>query len=406
MLIAPPQNVERHGRPALSAAVQVEGDSGLPATLDYWVRHGSLVPDAQRADAFVVALLPLAMRLGEPVVVQGPVSTALAYGLRSVQHALATWWPALFRRVEVRYEQLDADPAPGPRPPGVGCCFSGGVDSWYTVLSHLAGSEPLAPYRISHALITHSFSQLDDTQPDDDRAERLHAVYAPLLAARGVELMLVESNLRRFRDRILRDGGRMKSYASSLLSWAHALGRHFGRFHLAGHSTWAYRDMTTFGSHLALDHHFGSDRLQVLHFGAGATRSERIEYIAGAPDALRSLRVCLAQSGLTAEPGQIMNCGRCKKCMRTLMVLDMLGQREACTTFPADVDLRAMQRASVLAADYESFLIDNLALARRTGRSDWEKPLAKALRMRLRRAARRERRVIRAEAAASPPATQ
>ena len=55
---------------------------------------------------------------------------------------------------------------------------------------------------------------------------------------------------------------------------------------------------------------------------------------------------------------------------------------------------------------WPNVLTDNLALARRTGRSDWEKPLAKALRMRLRRAARRERREIRAEAAASPPATQ
>lgn len=402
MLIAPPNTLERHGRPALSAAVQVDGDSALPATLDFWVRRGSLVPDAQRADAFVVALLPLAMRLGEPVVVQAPVSATLAYGLRSVQHALAAWWPALFRQVEMRYEQLEAEDLSGPRPSGVGCCFSGGVDSWYTVLSHLAASEPLAAYRISHALITHSFSQLDDHQPDDDRAERLHAIYAPVLADRGVELMLVESNLRRFRDRILRDGGRMKSYASSLLSWAHALGSHFGRFHLAGHSTWAYRDMTPFGSHLALDHHFGTDRLQVLHFGAGATRSERIEGITHHPEVLRTLRVCLAQSGLTAERGQVMNCGHCKKCMRTLMVLDMLGRREACTSFPENVDLRAMQRASVLAADYESFLVDNLMLARRTGRRDWEKPLEKALKMRLRRAGRRARRDIRAEVAAPP----
>ena len=368
MIIQAPATVERHGRPALSAAVQVDGDRKLPPTLDFWVRRGSLSPQARRADAFVVALLPLAMRRGEPVIVEGPVSVALAHGLRSLQEVLATWWPALFRPVPVHYAQLDA--APEARPGGVGGCFSGGVDSYYTVLSHLADSEPLPAYRLTHALINHRFSQLDDGRPDDDRAERLHGLYAPVLARWGVELMLVESILRSFREHILRDGGRMKSYGSALLCWAHALGTHFGRFHLAGHSTWAYRDMTPFGSHVALDHHLGTDQLQVMHFGAGATRSERIERITREPEVRRTLRVCLTQSGLTDAPDTVINCGRCYKCVRTLMVLDMLGRREACTSFPVDVDLRGLQRASTLAKDYESFLTDNLMLARRTGRRD------------------------------------
>jgi hypothetical protein len=58
------------------------------------------------------------------------------------------------------------------------------------------------------------------------------------------------------------------------------------------------------------------------------TRVDKTAMIANDPFALDHLRVCLRNRG---GPG---NCGRCKKCIRTMVTLDAIGVLSRAKTFP------------------------------------------------------------------------
>ncbi len=99
-----------------------------------------------RADAFLMALLPYAMRGGQEVRCADPISERLCYQLI---HYLI---PALsFGRAKYRGIAIDAPLAREPvrNCRAVGAAFSGSVDSLYTVMGHGRASE----YPLTHILV-------------------------------------------------------------------------------------------------------------------------------------------------------------------------------------------------------------------------------------------------------------
>src|SRR5262249_1702270 len=102
--------------------------------------------------------------------------------------------------------------------------------------------------------------------------------------------------------------------------------------------------------------------LEVVHDGAEARRVDKIaRVVARDPLALRHLRVCLDnEAGAT-------NCGRCRKCARTLTALDLVGARDAATSFPV-VGRRAL--AAALRAGAPTFVDELRDLAGASRRPD------------------------------------
>ena len=62
-----------------------------------------------------------------------------------------------------------------------------------------------------------------------------------------------------------------------------------------------------------------SESFRIVHDGAGFTRMEKIETIAEWPEAFAGLRVCWA--GRQRD----RNCGRCSKCVRTILAIRAVG---------------------------------------------------------------------------------
>ena len=85
-----------------------------------------------RSDAFLPALLLLAMSLNEQVEVRGQVSPKLAYGLQEYQRIFNFWNPGKFSPVDIHYDQLTSPPK-GEDQTKVMTSFSGGVDSFFTL---------------------------------------------------------------------------------------------------------------------------------------------------------------------------------------------------------------------------------------------------------------------------------
>jgi hypothetical protein len=98
---------------------------------------------------------------------------------------------------------------------------------------------------------------------------------------------------------------------------AHGYHGFFGRV-LIG-STLAYEELGPEGTHPLSDHWWSGDMCEIVHDGAEARRSRKIDVIASHPVALAHLRVCWRLDT------SAYNCGMCEKCVRTMIGLHLAG---------------------------------------------------------------------------------
>jgi hypothetical protein len=86
------------------------------------------------------------------------------------------------------------------------------------------------------------------------------------------------------------------------------------------------------GSHPLLDPCYSSGQLNILHDGFGLTRLEKVGLVAEWEDARTVLRSCYAPF----READVLNCGKCEKCLRTMTELLVQGKLDQCPTFPFD----------------------------------------------------------------------
>ena len=381
MKINVPEIHQENQRTRLSARIQVDhSDPQFPPELWFSLRGKEQDAHSTMADPFLVGMLPIAMMLGEDITVAGRVSTRLAHGLEQYQQILMAWWPDFFNHVEIEYRDLQSR-RESPRPAGVGCSFSGGVDSFYTVFTQLAPQPDTDDFRLTHALMVNGFDQIVDFE-DTGSSKRLHDVYRPMLEKLGVRLLMIDSNLKFFRDAVFNAHELARSYGSPLSACVHACQKIFGRFSLSGHATYAYQDLEPLGSHPVLDHHLSTDQLQMIHYGSATSRVEKLRYLTRFPEVRESLRVCFNDVRFDETHGTVVNCCRCEKCVRTIVTLDILGMTKEFRSFPLQFPMAAYMQPQALAASKSVFLRDNLRLARREGRQDWVQSLEQGLQLR------------------------
>lgn len=361
MIIHSPQTITRGDTFRISA--RLEFQQPLPDGPDrLWFE----LPASQaeyvdgRLESFVMSLLPLAMKRGEPIEVRGPLSPRLAYGLRNYQNVFHLWFPNRFTPADIACEEYA--PAP-PAPDTAGVAFSGGADSFYTLWQHLPEREPLPGYQVTHALFVHGF---DITLDDAKTFEVARAAYDRMTADLGLTLISLRTNVRA----LLRDVDWHLAYGAALAGAAQLVGRAFSRFYVpAGHT---YRDNYPTGAddRIAL---LSTEALGLFYSGAEATRVEKLVTLAGWPETYARLRVCWE------HPDGLTNCCRCEKCVRTMIPLSLENRLTAYTTFPHPIErrhIRALRFKEVHTRIYARQLI---AHARRRGRTDIARDLYLAL---------------------------
>jgi hypothetical protein len=310
-------------------------------------------------EPFLAASLLLAMRAGEPLAVAEPVSPRLLAGVARLQDIFHVW-DRRFRRIEIRAAAAGgAAQSAGTR--GVACFFSGGVDSFYSVLKH---AEALA------ALVF--CVGWDPPAEDPARRRTAAAAVRAAAAALGKPLVTVETNLHAEREGVV--SWRLY-HGAALASVALLLAPAFRRVLIpASHS---YADLLPLGSHPLVDPLWSTEATEIVHDGCEATRVERVARIARSPIALRWLRVC----GEARADG--LNCGECEKCVRTMVGLRLAGALDRCPTFARPLDLEAVARLDVANPHLRAYARENLRAAEAAG---GDLALAAALRASLERA--------------------
>lgn len=332
--------------------------SATIAGLRIWLRTSPETPPWERVDPFVPAALLAAMAAGQPLEVpaETPVSTRLLDGIQRAQEILHAWNPRL-RRIPVAAVSTPARPQRGE----AAAFFSCGVDSLYTVWKH--GDQ------ISRLLLIQGLeiSLLNETL----FAQAVSSARS-FAEETGRDVVLVRTNLRRLGDAHRLD---IHLFHGALLAGAALVTGH-ARTYVPSSSTYAH--LAPWGSHALLDAHWSTEACELVHDGAEAPRTEKLATIARASSARRVLRVCLADTAA-------YNCGRCEKCLRTMVTLHLLGVEAP--TFPPFPSVAALRQAPV---DPDAIdLCANIELADKVGHREIARALRACLRRhRLRRLAR------------------
>lgn len=309
-------------RPRLDSECEgsrIEVATTTPAgSMDLYARV-TVGPVATSADAWIVAGLMPSMRRGWGVHAPGHVSRRLAENVPRIQeycHARDD----RFRHTAATLETAPTTPWPGGR--GVGCFFSGGIDSFYSLLKH--------EREITHLIFVHGF--------DIDLEDR--ALYARGLegvrracGAYGKSLIEVETNLRAFSDPLI-DWDDYHGAAGAFV--AHLLSARLRKVFFACGMT--YEEWKPFGTNPFLLSLWSSEAVEFVGDGYEARRLRKVQRVAQSPVALEVLRVCWE------NPAGAYNCGQCEKCLRTMVELRMAGALGRCRAFGATLDLDALAR--------------------------------------------------------------
>lgn len=278
-----------------------------------------------------LALLP-AMSCGLDLEITQPVSARLLQNLPTIQ-AIFNTWDASYRKIKINAPAKSAPVYGGERK--TGCFFSGGVDSFYTILNHLDEIDVLI--------------HLDNPWAGEAGRARMNGKIAEAAHRLGKPLILVKSNFRGLLDSYTHWNF---SHGPAIISLALFLTPLLSKIFIA--SGVNYANLVPFGSHPVLDPLWSTEDLEVTHDGSEANRRQKIQAMAQNEIMLSSLRVCW--ENIENE----LNCGRCRKCLNTMVCLRTAGVLDRCTAFAVPLDLDALSQPLFIGLSSRLTMLDNL----------------------------------------------
>ena len=210
--------------------------------------------------------------------------------------------------------------------------LSGGVDALSLLRSNRLEYPENHPRHISDCLLVFGLNSFDfdSTGFKRDRIEsfEMHLNRMGEFAnGAGATLIPATSNVRTFYPDFATWGS--VGFAAGIISVALCFGSRFDVVELA--SVGLGTACPPGGTHPLLDEQFSTEAVQVRHAQPALSRMDKVRSVAAWPEALTVLRSCFYH---TIPEG--INCGKCEKCVRTMLALLAVGKLEDATSFPGN----------------------------------------------------------------------
>jgi hypothetical protein len=288
-----------------------------------------------------------AMRNGVPVISKAPMSRTFLKNQEKLSEIFTGWFPEFSPLEALAEEQYQASPSATGR---VGCFFTGGVDSFYSFLTHRS--------EITDLVYVHGY---DIKLEDVAHRQAVTEMGRKLERETGVRFIEIETNA----IRLFKDFGKwgLHGHGYGLGAVARLLSGYLDKIYIP--SSFATAELLPWASHPATDPLFSDEALQVVH-DACIERTEKIVFLSAQDVALRNLRVCW--ENVDGE----YNCGRCEKCLRTMTALYGMGVLAKSDTFPRHIKPKMIRRLVVDAESSRRFISDNITFLRSKGMGDSE----------------------------------
>jgi len=256
-------------------------------------------------EAFASAMLIPAIVRGEKLTLEDALSPIWLSNVKQILTAFNEWWDYAKIPPESAAASSTVIPSEIPRATKTALCFTGGVDSFYTLLR--------SGYEINYLVYVIGYDmRLDDV--------RRFAAFEPSLraaaAAAGAAPVVIRTNLRELSS--FSPVSWERTHGGALAAIGHLLGGVAGQLLIS--SSIPYNGDRVWGSHWRTDQFWSSERLSVINVGSEAWRNVKLKSIAGEALVREHLRVCWENREAAG------NCSRCEKCVRTRLLLAGCGE--------------------------------------------------------------------------------
>ena len=344
-----------HTEPA--NANRITAQIKTPAGVEIVVATESNYTLDHTATPWLPPLLVAGMRQSWNVDFGEPLDSVALQNASKAQRVVQGWYPRRFHPVAISAEPDQ----PISEARGVGCFFSGGVDSFYSAITQSD--------RITHLIFVHGFDiDIDDDLLASKALEGAREAAADL----GKPLIEIKTTVRSaFGDRLQLEWGYI-FHGPALAHVGLALSQHLSTVIIP--SSNSRRELHPWGSHPDLDPLWSSGVVTFEHHELELDRLSKIRRIGQNETAMNHLRVCWE------NPDGSFNCGRCAKCLRTKIGLAVAGAESA--TLPGEINLDDVRRMNLTGWD-RLHLREGLANMKESGVLD--SGLRKALNRAIRR---------------------
>ncbi len=264
---------------------------------------------AERSDAFVVAFLTTAMRRGEDIKCEAPMTKRLYYQITTYLIPTMAAAMDIYQSIAIHASVVDA-PLPCERAVGTG--WTGGVDSMHTLMTHLNATEPSR--KLTHLLVANV-----GTLESDHNTELLgfmaNKARKNIAAETKLSVITIDSNIH-----LLQNENYLAVAAFRLPAAVLAVQKLFGVFLNSG----AYefnrlsfvKENSAYYELLPLTC-FETDCTVFYSTGSHISRMQKLKELSDFPLAQKYLHPCIY--------AERENCGSCGKCIRTIGALYALG---------------------------------------------------------------------------------
>jgi hypothetical protein len=303
--------------------------------------------DSNPHAALSAYLIP-ALRHGEErIFIEAEICPEFKDGINTAMGWISHWFYGNKRkpvRIEAKTQSKIANPRKHSR---AGLLFSGGIDSMASLRSNRLNFPLEHPGSIKDGIFAYGF----DVRFQESFDEMVSSL-SDLVEETGLTLIPFSSNLFSHYlslelDFLVNKSPGVWAYqyqGGALAGGAHLFTKRLDVVNIA--CTYDIPNLIPFGNHPLIEPNFSSYDMRIRHDGVNLSRLDKVKLIADWDVGLRSIRVCnqigdwneTSQSYRDRnplEPGQL-NCGRCSKCLVTMLDLLVAGALHKATTFPKD----------------------------------------------------------------------
>ena len=284
-------------------------------------------------------MLVPALHQNSDLAIDAPLDSVWLSNAKTLMSVFGKWWG--YRPITITGTAGDTGAAEQGK--ATALCFSGGVDSFFNLLR--------GPYRVDYLLVAYGY---DIRLSDMNRMDSFRPSLRSISEATGTTLAVIRTNLR--EHPVFSGVPWQRAHGGALAALGHVMA---GIRRLLLSASYPYELNRPWGSHWTTDPLWSSAQLEIVHEGASFWRGDKLLQIADEPLVRNHLRVCW--EGRTSS----LNCCRCEKCLRTMLILTQCGKLDAFAAFPDKTNLaRYLDELDAISTDlmhvYRSLLRQRL----------------------------------------------
>ena len=322
--------------------------------------------------AFLVGCIIPALHFGERrIFLDAEICPTLREGLETVMALMKEWTKGEYKPLNIEANTRSAVRNLNNHK-RAGLFLSGGMDSLAALRINKKTYPEQHPGSIKDCLLVHGF----DIGGVIERGMKYHVfdrakeALSEIAKDANVTLIPVYTNIRHLCDE--RELWLDRFFGAVLAAVAHAFSSRLNLVYIA--SSYDIPNLTPCGSHPLLDPAYSSYDLRIIHRDLALSRLEKLRIVADWDVAFQNFRVCLAN-----VPDRL-NCGKCEKCIRTMIELLAIAALDKTKAFVEnDVTPELLAQFDITIRHRDSFYREMLSPLKKQGWDDLVNTIKKML---------------------------